>query len=201
MAIFVPSHLGRFVTHCCPCLICCKTPRPSCSCSPDSAGCSDCVQNFSDHVKYHGCFHPICKYCIQIVKIIPYFNFWFLSGINFRHQWQTRRKVSREHFQVKAPKVNTDPPAHYPNLNQMGLFEDYNTYYERMKGLEGLKDWKFCDECGYSFRRIAQLREHIERNHQVSKRLFNCYHNDLRKKGKKRRTAYSAQPIIGLKLN
>ena len=121
----------------CPCFICIKKPRPSCSCSTDGAVCSNCVEQFSDHSKLHGCLPPNWKFCIQIVNIFPFFNFWFLNGINFLHKWHTERKSGREHVQVKAPQINRDSPGRYPNLNQMQLFKDNDTYYERKKkGLE-----------------------------------------------------------------
>ena len=60
-----------------------------------------------------------------------------LNGINFLHKWHTGRKSGREHVQVKAPQINRDPPGRYPNLEQIQLFKDYDTYYERKKkGLE-----------------------------------------------------------------
>ena len=63
----------------CPCLICSKT-HPSCRVpSADGCSCPDCYKHFADHTDYHCTYHYGCKFCCQLVKTIPCFNFAFLD--------------------------------------------------------------------------------------------------------------------------
>ena len=66
----------------CPCQTCCEQhPAPSCQCPAEqSCGCKDCMEKLTDHFRYHKAFHTKCKFCLNIIKNIPHFNFWFLSS-------------------------------------------------------------------------------------------------------------------------
>ena len=50
-----------------------------------------------------------------------------------------------------------------------------------LKEKQELSKLKTCEECNYSFYNMKQLKEHIELNHQVSKRFFHNYQNNIEK--------------------
>ena len=61
----------------CPCLICGKK-HPTCRVPSNKAcSCDDCVKQFNDHISFHAAFHFGCKFCFQLVKIMPNFDFFF----------------------------------------------------------------------------------------------------------------------------
>ena len=63
----------------CPCLLCRKV-HPKCR-VPASQGCSceDCLKHFQDHTRFHRTFKFGCKSCYQLMKVFPFFNFFFLE--------------------------------------------------------------------------------------------------------------------------
>ena len=62
----------------CPCLICRKR-HPTCR-VPASHGCDcqNCRMQYLDHSSFHAAYHYGCKFCHQIVKILPNLisSFW-----------------------------------------------------------------------------------------------------------------------------
>ena len=94
-------------------------------------------------------------------------------------------ETSREHFQVKDLVVNCEPPAKKQNPNCATIYRNYEYYYKTVKSGLDRFGWKTCEECNYSVCSIEQFNEHIELNHQVSKRFFHCYINTDKNKGYK----------------
>ena len=66
----------------CPCLLCDKK-HPRCR-AGQSCDCDECKLHFDNHTSFHSCFHFGCRSCNNIVKTIPYFNFFFLDKVERR---------------------------------------------------------------------------------------------------------------------
>ena len=160
----------------CPCLICRKLrASPTCQVPQhQSCGCDECIEQFEDHSLYHRTFHFDCKFCANLVMTLPNFNFWFLNK-NKRLMLDYFR--SREHFEVKDLVVNIDRPR-IKHGNSEKFYGRPERYEEMLKEKQELSKLKVCEECNYSFYNMQQWKEHIEINHQVSKRFFhNCQNN------------------------
>ena len=151
----------------CPCLLC-RKQNPCCS-IPRSQPCScmDCVNHFRDHSKFHGTFHFGCKSCSQIVEICPAFNFFFLNK-------KKEKKPSGTYYgdiEIKPIDINLEPEApkrYLEYLSASVIMERHGIY-----GEQGVQ----CIECDVMYWSMAQLREHIEKNHLISKIFEHHYLN------------------------
>lgn len=152
----------------CPCFVCQNQPS-----SQDSTMTNKSNIVFEDHSKFHKALHLKCKYCYQLVDVIPHFNFWFLNK-NIRLV-KPCRSIPREHFKVKSLIQNCDPPERIQNENCVSYYSKYESYEELKKGPNELLGMKTCQECAYWVYEIEQLREHIQLNHLVSNRFFHGY--------------------------
>ena len=134
----------------CPCNICQKI-HPICRIpASQPCDCKDCVNHFENHTNFHATFHFGCKFCFQILKNIPNFNFVYLPNEN--------RKSNG--FLGLHAEVG---PA--PNLP-----------FDYMTGKISASEVGFqCDACGVPYCSLANLKEHILTNHVVSKIFIHGY--------------------------
>ena len=130
----------------CPCRICRKI-NPKCH-HPEVCSCKDCMLNFDDHSRFHSVFHLGCKFCGQILQVVPHFNFYFVS------REQRRLSIGKDDFDYKSggfcfaaggPKISVQI---LENL-RYGILQDI---------------W-LCRDCKIVFWSDSQLRNHIERKH------------------------------------
>ena len=159
----------------------CRKPALSLKCqvlASQPCSCWECLDEFEDHKNFHGCFHVKCKYCIQLIQILPNLNFWFLKLGN-RPRKVLYEMAAREHFRVKDLVKNSDPPAKIHPYRTSGntYYPTYEMFYEEEKQHMISGGLITCDECNFSVTKIEQFKEHIELNHLVSKRFFHCYVN------------------------
>ena len=166
----------------CPCNICHNLMSSSCQ-VPESYPCSCkvCSCQFQDHSNFHRAYHINCKFCLQLLLIFPVYNFWFLNDAK-RVLLYSGSDSKREHFQIKDLVVNRDPPVYKQNPNSAEYYTDYDYYYKTKKSQLEYFGWKTCEECNYSVQTIDQFKEHIELNHQISKRFFHCYIDEAKEK-------------------
>jgi hypothetical protein len=88
----------------CPCMLCARK-HPTCRVpSSKPCSCQDCKTQFVDHSSFHAAFHHGCKYCYQLVKTIPSFNFFCLD---------TQKKIFPTGcFDSNYPSPNFCQPEH-----------------------------------------------------------------------------------------
>ena len=170
--VIYPCHRYRCQLPC-PCKSCCKSSTSVCQVPQhQTCPCDLCIEQYKDHSIFHRTFHFGCKFCVQLVKIIPNFNFWFLnSGRRLILDYYS----PREHFSVKGLVINSLPKPIIQNPNEAKYFKDYDGYYEHAKKCNDLCNLLTCEECNYAVKNIEQFKEHIQLNHQVSKRFYHCY--------------------------
>ena len=151
----------------CPCLLC-RKKYPCCSISTSQhCNCVDCIKHFRDHSNFHATFHFGCRACYQIVKIFPAFNFFFLNNVK-------KQKPSGFYYgdcPIKPIIVNVEPEAPKRYLDYLPasiIMEQHGVY-----GKQGVH----CIDCDIMYWSIPQLREHIERNHLISKVFEHHYLN------------------------
>ena len=159
----------------CPCMICQHlSPSSKCSISA-SCSCTHCYVQFKDHNNYHRTWHKGCKFCNQLIKTLPNFNYWFLNDakrliLNYFN--------TREHFWVQPLVKHRYPAEVLQKPSSVMYYGDYESYkdsdYKKSLLISG---YKTCDECNYSVKTMKQFKEHIELNHLVSKRFFHCFNN------------------------
>ena len=77
----------------CPCRLCRKI-QPRCQLELCSG--EECMLNFDDHSHFHSVFHLGCKWCGQMVQIVPHFNFHFVS------REQRRLSVGKDDFNFRS---------------------------------------------------------------------------------------------------
>ena len=130
----------------CPCRICRKI-HPSCY-HPEPCSCEECMLNFDDHSRFHSVFHHGCKWCRQMLQIVPHFNFHFVSPE------QRRLSVGRDDydfgsggfiFAAGGPKLSLDFLDHLK------------------RGV--LKRCWLCRECRTVFWTNSQFKSHIQKQH------------------------------------
>ena len=144
----------------CPCLIC-RKKHPTCR-VPASHGCDcqNCRMQYLDHTTFHAAYHYGCKFCHQIVKILPNFNFFFLD----------KKK--------KAPDgpTFTRPPGQKVST---GLLSDWR---EKLKNLNDdiEDDAIWCLGCCHLFWTVDQLREHLLSEHSLSKSFKHIFKNNFK---------------------
>ena len=136
----------------CPCLICSKT-HPSCRVpSADGCSCPDCYKHFADHNDFHCTYHYGCKFCCQLVKTIPCFNFAFLD----------KEEKTRKH-----PQFSWWSPRYQFTIDFSNKWK-YGGQDGKPMGLG--ECW--CKPCKLVVWSLDLLREHIQKTHSVSK-VFN----------------------------
>ena len=148
----------------CPCHICQKK-HPRCRIpSSQPCNCKDCVEHFENHTVFHATYHFGCKFCFQIVKCIPNFNFVVLSSEN--------------------KKYNGISIIH----TGLGPRPDPNLPLDFVTGKVSASEIGFeCNSCGLPYNSLADLKDHILMNHVhcVSKLFRHSY-----KSIKKQRRSY-----------
>ena len=104
--------------------------------------------NFDDHSRFHSVFHSGCKWCGQMLRIVPHFNFYFVSPE------QRRLSVGGDdsdfgsgpfNFASGGPKLSLD------FLNHLKC--------------RILKDCWLCRDCNTVFWTDSQLKIHIGTSH------------------------------------
>jgi uncharacterized C2H2 Zn-finger protein len=144
----------------CPCLICAKQ-HPRCRAGP-SCDCEECHRQFNDHESFHACFHFGCKSCNNIVKTIPYFNFFFLD----KHKKPTNKGVYLE--EQLEPRYQL-PPSLRPDM--VSTLLKVRNWSKKLKNFKcGVDDdgiW--CVGCSTMFFSVDELQAHILANHNTSK--------------------------------
>ena len=148
----------------CPCQICFRK-LPKCRVgATQPCYCVDCQKTFENHNDFHGVFHFGCKFCFQLTRIFPVFNFIFLpkerdSEIHLR-RWKS--------FSYKELKVEILPK------------EDPKEYFQKVIFKEDLGGVR-CPVCNLRILSMPQIREHIELNHQASKLFLHQKRESWRK--------------------
>ena len=133
----------------CPCLICSKT-HPVCRVpSADGCSCPDCYKHFADHTDYHSTYHYGCKFCCQLVKTIPCFNFSFLD---------------KEEKTRKYPQFSWWSPRYQFTMEFCNKWK-YGGQDGKPMGLG--ECW--CKPCKLVVWSLDELREHIQKTHSPSK--------------------------------
>ena len=152
----------------CPCLLCRKV-HPKCR-VPASQGCSceDCLKHFQDHTRFHRTFKFGCKSCYQLMKVFPFFNFFFLE------KWKNDLpstltvtgplfKPNVTHFEPKRDKYEILAKCWYGPLKR-----------DKRPSAFDLR----CPECNlhgsdaFDFTTLEQFLEHIELNHMGYTKVF-----------------------------
>ena len=145
----------------CPCRLCKKRPR-TCKAS-DSCNCQECLGQLSDHKHFHRAFHPLCKFCCQVVKCFPVFNFFYGGTMNLEDS-DAFTSPAVEDGQVERNYGLSQLPGVKLTLEEHG--EWYNIFENRRRGLAD-KPLK-CRSCVAVFKthdQQNQLRDHIITKH------------------------------------
>ena len=144
----------------CPCLLCAKR-HPTCRVpSSKPCNCQDCMKQFDDHQSFHCTFHYGCKYCFQLVQIIPSFNFFFMD-------------VEKKVFPSGCYDSNTTNVTPNFIMPESKVSIDFLMRWRRKmdKWLSGKEDPEdmWCKNCNVLFWSFEELRQHIKTKHMVSK--------------------------------
>ena len=153
----------------CPCLLCRKQQTFCLVPTNQTCTCIECGKYFQDHSYFHGTFHFGCRSCYQIAQIFPAFNFFFLNN-------DKKERPSGSYCQrsIKTIIVNIEPKAPKSWLNYLPasvIIKQHAIY-----GKQGMQ----CIECDILYWSMAQLREHIERNHMISRVFEHHYVNTVK---------------------
>ena len=148
----------------CMCKLCTKRITTSCS------------EQFQDHSRYHRVWHENCEFCDNLLQAFPHFNFWFLNSGKKLVDLQGLHRA--EHFPVKPLVEHANQQEH--KFNPMGYtkYSSPATYEEEY--IKSLKLSRFlfsCHECDHHFKTKEEFREHVQKNHLVTKRFYHNYHN------------------------
>ena len=130
-----------------------------------SQGCScdDCSLHFADHTAFHRTFKFGCKWCFQIEKIFPHFNFFFLEA---------RKNPLESGIRGPLPK---------PNVVHVEPKTTMVDFFQKIKNRTWKKDPRpelRCPECNvhgsdaFCGRTLSQMKEHIELNHVSKSKVF-----------------------------
>ena len=166
--IVYPCSRSRCVVPC-PCLICGKK-HPRCR-AGQSCGCDDCRLHFENHTSFHSCFHFGCRSCNNIVRTIPFFNYFFLD--------KSRKTTNKGVFVEEQLEPHFKLPP--------GLRRDMTSeFLIHRKWPEKLKNWEcgiaddgiWCVGCSCMFFKTDMLKEHILENHNTSKVFRHNCEND-----------------------
>ena len=143
----------------CPCLIC-RRKHPTCR-VPTSQGCDcqNCRMHYLDHSSFHAAYHHGCKFCYQIVKILPNFNFFFLD--------KTKRRGSPSFSLPPGQKLSA------------GLLNDWSDKLHNLYN-DIADDGIWCHGCGTLFWSVDNLREHLLTKHNLSKSFSHDYKNNYK---------------------
>lgn len=142
----------------CPCLRCarkhhtCRTP------SSEACSCQDCLKHFADHSRFHHSLHVGCKFCFQIVKLIPNFNFYFLD--------KEKKKFTVGIYDQGAPSEHTfDVPGWNHTLEVIRKWKINQRNWE--DDIDDGSIW--CKDCNKWFLCVGDLKNHIQKSHMGSK--------------------------------
>ena len=143
----------------CPCLVC-RKKHPTCR-VPTSQGCDcqNCMMHYLDHSSFHAAFHHGCKFCYQIVKILPNFNFFFLDK---------KKKGGSPSFSL--------PPGQKLSA---GLLNDWSEKLHNRRN-DIADDGIWCHGCLTLFWSFDNLREHLLTKHNLSKSFYHDYKNNYK---------------------
>jgi hypothetical protein len=142
----------------CPCMLCAQK-HPTCRVpSSKPCCCHDCKTQFDDHSTFHAAFHHGCKYCYQLVKKIPNFNFFCLD---------TQKKIFPTGcFDSNYPSPYFCPPEHKVSVDFLQMWCRKREKWKN--GQEDLQDM-WCRGCNVLFWSFNDLRKHILKRHLNSK--------------------------------
>ena len=171
----------------CPCLLCSKQ-HPTCRApNSDACSCHDCTKHFSDHSSYHCSYHYGCKFCFQLVKTIPNFNFFFLD--------MEKKKFPAGKYDYDTP---TQPHFRMPDhkltmkLYDMWLFKRANWTKDRDDG--GM----WCKDCNLLYWTFEDLRHHLKTCHMVSK-IFHHHCRNTAEEDKSEKKCYQCSVSFATK--
>ena len=164
--IVYPCSRGRCTVPC-PCLICRKI-HPRCR-AGQSCGCKDCRRHFKDH-SFHAVLHSGCKFCHNIIKTLPTFNFVFLDSVRKIRNRGVYKEEELEPSFILPPDLRRDMTSKFLTINN---------WPEKLKNWHcGVKDdgiW--CFSCSTMFFSIDMLKDHILSNHNTAKVFRHNYVN------------------------
>ena len=144
----------------CPCLIC-EKKNPSCL-NRGKCSCEECKLYMLDHQNFHATYHFGCVSCEDIIRVIPNFNFFTLD------------KVKKElgHPDFDNPKLQTKLTEEFFLMWK----EKVDSY---LKGEDSDNDF-WCINCHILYWSYNDLRDHILKQHSVSKIFEHKYKNNYR---------------------
>ena len=129
--------------------------------------CDDCALHFAAHTGFHRTFKFGCKWCFQLEKIFPHFNFFSLEA---------RKNPLESGIRGPSPK---------PNVVHVDPETKKEDFFKKIKNRSWKKDPRpvvTCPECNvhgsdaFRARTASQMKEHIKLNHLSTSKVFNhCY--------------------------
>ena len=159
----------------CPCLLCAHKKHPTCRVSScQGCPCENCRQHFADHNSFHAVFHHGCKFCFQIIQIIPCFNF---SALDYK-----KKKLPADGGCYDSTN-NLDPYFVWPDGKVSLKFLDMWSR-KREKWIHDEEDDSdmWCRHCNLLFWNFDDLRKHVRKSHLVTK-IFQHYWKNCIKRG------------------
>ena len=161
----------------CPCQSCCRrrlAVASKCNRRSSSCSCNECIELFTDHATFHRLFHFDCKYCDNLVKCFPVFNFWFLNNVKGVVLYDGA--IIEFNFAINPLVENCEPPTKPQNRNYYSFYNNYERYKEKALNLNEAGGWMTCETCNFQARTWGQLKEHTLLNHlEAAKKFFHCY--------------------------
>ena len=120
--------------------------------------------NFDNHSRFHSVFHFGCKWCGQIVKIFPHFNFHFVS------REQRRLSIGKDDFDFRSGGFS------FAAGRKISLELTENLKYGK------LDDCWLCRDCKSVVWTDVQLRNHIQKYHLGLKVFKHVYRDSCVRK-------------------
>ena len=125
----------------CPCRLC-KVKLPYCNGAKDNktcGDCSDCRQDYQDHLIFHRVLHIQCKFCHNVFEHIPNMNF-VICGL--KGYWPDIYEVRTCAYIL----------SHYHSIPGMPDLDNSSSKYS-------------CDKCDKKFTKLSDVKRHEDAMH------------------------------------
>ena len=137
--------------------------------------CSNCQEDYLDHLLYHRALHTFCKFCGNLEKIILHFNFIICESKGYYPDfYEDHISASRFRHTQKYIDIEKNSTSSKFSCDKCEKSYERKTHLKRHQSSSHFGEKVTCSHCGLQFARKGNLYDHIRSVHEGSSN-FQCF--------------------------